>query len=394
MESDPNLSFDDTEVAFSYKSDAELKNANFIFSMVNHPWISAIATGAVKAAFKLNLPIEGIIKRTAFAHFCGGESIEDSRGVIEKLGAYQVGTILDYSVEGEDSEAAFDKTMNEVIRTVNNAAHSNHIPFSVFKPTGIASAALLEKIQKGVALSESEKSATENIRRRFESICSTAYSLNVRLLIDAEDSWYQDAIDAIVDEMMAKYNKEKTIVFNTYQLYRTESLMNLKKAFERAKANNYFVGAKLVRGAYMEKERERASKLGYPSPIHATKQDTDKAFNDALSFCIEHVDRVSVMCGSHNEQSNQWLATLMASKDIAHNDPRVWFAQLYGMSDHISFSLALRGYNVAKYVPYGPVRAVMPYLLRRAEENTSVAGQSSRELLLIRAELKRRKGSR
>ena len=394
MESEPKISFDDTAVAFSYKSDPELKNANFIFSLVNHPWISSVATGFVKRAFQLHLPIEGIIRKTAFAHFCGGETIAESKVVVEKLGGFGVGTILDYAVEGEDTEAAFDKTMHEVIRTINTAKNTPHIPFSVFKPTGVSSATLLEKVQRGAALSQFESQSFDKVRERFDRICGEGYRQKVPVLIDAEDSWYQNPIDALVDEMMAKYNKEKAIVFNTYQLYKTDSLANLHHAFQMALDNNYFLGAKLVRGAYMEKERERAGQLGYPSPIHLNKEATDKAFNDALSFCVDNVDRVSVMCGSHNEYSNAWLTKLMANAGLKNNDPRVWFAQLYGMSDNISFNLARKGYHVAKYVPYGPVRSVMPYLLRRAEENTSVAGQSSRELLLIREELRRRKASR
>jgi proline dehydrogenase len=390
MEVEPEISFDNTAIAFSYKTDRELRKADFIFSTVNHPWISSMATGLVKIALNLRLPIEGIIKKTVFDHFCGGTSIEDSGDVIEKLGSYGVGTILDFSVEGEDSEPAFEQTMNEVLRTIDRAKTSSYIPFSVFKPTGIASAALFEKIQSNQTLSAAEKTAFERVNERFDKICRKAYDNQVPVLIDAEDSWYQDPIDALAEAMMAKYNKERTIVFNTYQLYRTESLSNLHQAYNNARDNNYFFGAKLVRGAYMEKERERAQRLGYPSPIHESKEATDKAFNDALHFCVMHIDRISVMCGSHNEFSNDYLTKLMFKEGLKRNDSRVWFAQLYGMSDNISFNLAREGYRVAKYVPYGPVRAVMPYLFRRAEENTAVAGQSSRELILIKKELKRR----
>jgi proline dehydrogenase len=394
MEVEPSASFDNTAIAFSHKTDQELRKANFIFSTVNHPWISSIATSMVKVALTLHLPIEGLIKKTVFDHFCGGVSIEDSEDVILRLGQYNVGTILDYSVEGEDSEDAFDLTMSEVIRTIERAKTSSHIPFSVFKPTGIASAALLEKMQRNEKLDSTEKNAVTRLRNRFDAICKKAYEADVPVLIDAEDSWIQDAIDRIADEMMALYNKEKAIVFNTYQLYKTEALINLHHAYQSALGNNYFLGAKVVRGAYMEKERERAEKSGYPSPIHATKEATDTAFNNALLFCINNIERISFMCGSHNEFSNAYLAKLMFKKGIKRNDARVWFAQLYGMSDNISFNLAKEGYRVAKYVPYGPVSAVMPYLFRRAEENTSVAGQSSRELILIKKELKRRSLSR
>jgi proline dehydrogenase len=391
MESEPKISFDDTSIAFSYKSTNELRKANFIFSTVNHPWISATATGAVKLALNLRLPIDGLIRTTVFDHFVGGVSIEDSEVVIQKLGAFGVGTILDYSVEGEKSETGFDLTMKELLRTIDKAKTSKHIPFSVFKVTGLASADLLEKIQRAEKLSGEETAAWERVKDRVNQVCRKAYENKVPVLVDAEETWIQEPIDALAEEMMAMYNKEQAIVFNTYQLYRTESLTNVKRAHKKAIDNNYFLGGKIVRGAYMEKERDRAEKSGYPSPIHVNKEATDKAFNEALLFCVTHIDRISVMCGSHNEYSNLYLAKLMQQNGIKKDDPRVWFAQLYGMSDNISFNLARAGYRVAKYVPYGPVRAVMPYLFRRASENTSVAGQSSRELLMIRKELKRRR---
>lgn len=393
MEPEPKISLDDTAIAFSYKSNNELRKANFIFSTVNHRWISAMATGAVKMALNLRLPIEGIIRKTVFDHFVGGVSIEDSEHVIQKLGAYGIGTILDYSVEGEKSETGFNLTLKELLRTIDKAKTSKHIPFSVFKVTGLASVELLEKIQAGTKLSDAEKAAYERVRQRVNEICAKAYENKVPVLVDAEETWIQEPIDALADEMMAKYNKEKAIVFNTYQLYRTASFGNLKEAYKKATENNYYLGAKLVRGAYMEKERDRAERMGYPSPIHTDKKSTDKAFNDGLLFCMTYINRISVMCGSHNEYSNLYLTQLMRDNNIAKDDPRVWFAQLFGMSDNISFNLAKAGYKVAKYVPYGPVRAVMPYLFRRASENTSAAGQSSRELTMIRKELKRRRNS-
>ncbi len=393
MEAEPRISLDDTANAFSYKSNSDLRKANFIFSTVNHPWVSALAQSSVKLALGLHLPIEGIIRKTVFDHFCGGTSIEDCREVTEKLGAFGVGSILDYSVEGEKSEAGFDVTTKETIRTIDNASGSKHIPFSVFKVTGIGSFDLLEKIQKRDPLSAQEAAAFQRIRERVDNICRRAYEKKVPVLIDAEETWIQEPIDMLAEEMMAKYNKEEAIVLNTYQLYRTESLSNLKTAYRKAIDNNYFLGAKIVRGAYMEKERDRAEKLGYPSPIHENKQGTDKAFNEALLFSIQHLDRLVFMCGSHNEYSNLYLTQLMRDNKVVNSDKRIWFGQLFGMSDNISFNLAKAGYNVAKYVPYGPVRAVMPYLFRRAAENTSVAGQSSRELTMIRKELKRRKGN-
>lgn len=391
MESEPRLSFDDTANAFSYKSDKELKKANFIFSTVNHPWISAVAQGGVKLALNLRLPIEGLIRKTVFDHFVGGISIQDSEHVIQKLGQFGVGTILDYSVEGEDSEASFDATTNEILKTIIKAGKSKFMPFTVFKVTGMGSTALLEKIQKGAKLSQNEVEEFQRIRERVEKLCSAAYENKVPILVDAEETWIQDPIDMLADEMMAKYNREEAIVFNTYQLYRTASLSNLKKAHKNAVDNNYFLGAKIVRGAYMEKERARAVEMGYPSPIHENKEASDKAFNEAILFCVDHIDKISFMCGSHNEQSNLYLTKLMTERNIKRSDKRVWFAQLFGMSDNISFNLAKEGYKVAKYVPYGPVRSVMPYLFRRAAENTSVAGQSSRELTMIRKELARRK---
>lgn len=391
MEFEPSVHFDDTEVAFSYKDDRHLRKANLIFTVVNHPWVSATATTLTKIGFALRLPIKGIIKKTVFEHFCGGETITQSEKVIDNLSRFHVGTILDYSVEGENSEAGFDKTVEEILRTFEEAKGNPKVPFCVFKVTGMADAALLEKVQSKAELSEQEKISFEKVRARMDRICARAYEYQVPVLIDAEDSWIQNPIDTIAYEMMQKYNQQKTIVFNTYQMYRSDMLTNLKDAFHRAAMHNYFLGVKMVRGAYMEKERERAEKMGYPSPIHPDKQATDDCFNKGLAFCIDNKQRVSLLCGSHNEYSNQYLTVLMSKHGMKPNDNRVWFAQLLGMSDNISFNLAKAGYNVAKYVPYGPVESVMPYLLRRAAENTSVAGQSSRELTLIRKELKRRK---
>lgn len=392
MEAFPKISFDDTATAFSYKSDNELKKANFIFSLINHPWVSAAAITSVKLSLQLRLPVEGLIRKTVFDHFCGGISIDNCDDEIQTLKKYGVGTILDYSVEGADTEAGFDHAVEETIRTIEKAKQDpTGIPFSVFKVTGLASAALLEKVQNKTPLSVEEQAAFDRVRKRIDTICKKAFESNVRLLIDAEETWIQEPIDTITYEMMAKYNTQRAIVFNTYQMYRTASLKNLRDAHHNATMHNYFIGAKLVRGAYMEKERERAEQMGYESPIHTTKEGTDKAFNDALAFCIDNKQRVTVMCGSHNDYSNYYLTVLMEKHGMKNDDERVWFAQLYGMSDNITFNLAKAGYKVAKYVPYGPVRSVMPYLFRRAEENTSVAGQSSRELTLIQKELKRRK---
>jgi proline dehydrogenase len=393
MESEPKISFEDTSVAFSYKTNRDLRKALFIFSLVNHPWVSSLATGAVKLALKLNLPIKGIIKSTVFDYFCGGESIASSQPITSKLADYKVQTILDYSVEGEQTEEGFEQTTEETIRTIEFARSNTHMPFCVFKATGIASFALLEKIQTKEALTKEEELAFEQVKNRFDRICGLAYQHKIPVLIDAEETWIQDTIDRLALDMMVKYNTEKAIVFNTYQMYRTQSMTNLRNHFHEAVMHNVYFGAKLVRGAYMEKERERAVEHGYESPIQPTKEASDNAFNQALAFCIDNKQRISVMCGSHNEYSNYYLTVLMEKHGMRNNDERVWFAQLFGMGDNISFNLAKAGYRVAKYVPYGPVKKVMPYLFRRAEENTSVAGQSSRELTLIKKELKRRKNN-
>ncbi len=390
----PEISFDDTAVAFDYKSTADLRKANLIFSLVNHPWLSSAATAFAAWALKVGLPIEGLIRRTAFDHFCGGEGIAESERVIRQLERYGVGTILDYAVEGEKSESGFDATQREIIRTIEKAHQSSGIPFCVFKVTGVASTEILEKLNSKIPLSAAETEAFERASRRVDAICAKAHAYGVPVLIDAEETWIQDPIDQLADRMMARYNKKSPIIWNTYQMYRTSSMVNLVSDFQDAVAGEYFLGAKLVRGAYMEKERDRAEAEGYPSPIHVDKDATDCAFNEALHFCLDHVDHIHLMCGSHNEGSSALLVKGMAERDLLPNDKRIWSAQLYGMSDHISFNLAKAGYNVAKYVPYGPVKSVMPYLLRRAEENTSVAGQSSRELTLIRAELRRRRQRR
>jgi proline dehydrogenase len=392
MEVHPRIRFDDTAVAFSYKSDRALRKANLIFTLVNHPWMSAVATYAVKLAFQLRLPVKGLVRITAFEHFCGGETIDQSEKTIQQLARFQVGTILDYSVEGENSEADFDHTCSEILKTFDKAKGNPAIPFCVFKVTGLGDMALLEKVQAREPLSPEEQTAMFRVRQRVKQICEKAYQTEVPVLVDAEDSWIQDTIDAIAYEMMAQFNQQKAIVYNTFQMYRADMLTNLRNAFHVAAMHNYYLGVKMVRGAYMEKERARAAQKGYPDPINPTKEATDDLFNKGLAFCIDNKQRISLVCGSHNEYSNQYLTVLMERHGMQPGDKRVYFSQLLGMSDNISFNLAKAGYQVAKYVPYGPVEAVMPYLLRRAAENTSVAGQSSRELTLIRKELKRRRG--
>jgi proline dehydrogenase len=394
MQVQPSVHFDDTEVAFSYKSDKELKKANFIFSVVNHPTISTIATSLAKAGLALHLPVKGLIKYTVFEHFCGGETIEQSERTIKTLSRFHVGTILDFSAEGAHTEEGFDKTTEEILKTIEKAKGNPDIPFTVFKSTGLVAMDLLTKVQAKEPLSPEEQEAFQHFHDRAEKICAKAHGNNVPVMIDAEDSWIQNPIDDLAYEMMKKYNQQRAIVFNTYQMYRRDMLDNLRNAFHTATMHNYFLGVKMVRGAYMEKEAERAEKMGYANPIHPNKQATDDSFNKGLAFCIDNKQRVSLMCGSHNEYSNQYLTVLMEKHSMKKNDQRVWFAQLLGMSDNISFNLAKVGYNVVKYVPYGPVELVMPYLIRRASENTSVAGQSSRELTMIRKELARRRNGK
>jgi len=391
MAEDIRDSFNNTEVAFAALSNWQLKKANFLFSVVNSSTMASISTSAAKFALSLRLPVEGIIRSTVFEHFCGGQNIEDCQSTVKHLAEFNVKTILDYSVEGEKDEESFERTTNEVISTIENAREQSELPFAVFKVTGIASSNLLTKVQESRPLSEDENLALDRVKGRINRICKAAFDNTVPVFIDAEDSWYQDVIDAMAYDMMKLYNQDRAIVYNTYQMYKKASLQNLKNAHQMAAANRIYLGAKLVRGAYMEIERERAHDRGYEDPIHPNKDVTDEAFNNALRFCINEKQRVYVVCGSHNEYSNYYLTVLMSKHNMANDDPRAYFSQLYGMSDNISFNLASKGYNVAKYVPYGPVRSVMPYLFRRASENTSIAGQTSRELTLIRRELSRRR---
>ncbi|WP_337040608.1 proline dehydrogenase family protein [Emticicia sp. 17c] len=391
-----SLNFDDTSIAFAHQSNSKLRKTYLIFALMNQNWVVKIGTFFIKLAIKLGLPIKLLIKNTIFAQFCGGESIATCQKTIESLAKSKIGTILDYSVEGEDNEKDFEATTNEVLKTIDRAAiQREDIPFSVFKVSGIGSVDLLEKVQEFPnTLSDTEKEAFDRLRNRVDKLCRHAAEQNVRIFLDAEESWIQDVIDDLSYEMMRKYNvKDKTIVYNTFQLYRWESLEHLTTACDIARQEGYKIGAKLVRGAYIEKERRRAAELEYKDPIHAKKADTDTDFNKAIHFSIENLDVLSICLGTHNEESCLLCADLMKDKGVAISDERIWFAQLLGMSDNISFNLANAGYNVAKYVPYGPVEAVMPYLFRRAEENTSIAGQSSREFLLIKKERSRRKSN-
>lgn len=353
-----------------------------------------LATRSAKISLKIGLPVEKLIKRTVFDHFCGGVTISDCQLTVETLSKYDVHSILDYSVEGGESEEGFAETTEEIANTIRNARGKEEIPFCAFKVSGIAPVQLFEKVQNREDLSLEEADTFKRAKSRIEKLCLEAFESKVPVFIDAEDSWYQDVIDSITYEMMEKFNKDLAIVYNTYQMYRVDMLGNLKAAIEAAREKGYYLGAKLVRGAYMEKERERAEEYGYPDPICPDKEATDKSYNDGLEVCVKNIDVVAVANCSHNEYSNYFLTELVQKHKIDPKITSVYFAQLYGMSDNISFNLAKAGYNVVKYLPYGPVKSVMPYLFRRAEENTSVEGQSSRELQLLKKELKRRKNSR
>ncbi|RDV17271.1 proline dehydrogenase [Pontibacter diazotrophicus] len=391
MNPSTKVSFDDTAVAFSSKSDAELYKLYLLFKMMNSNFLVKTGGSLLNTALNLHLPVKFIVKKTVFNHFCGGETIQESERAIQELSQYNIGTILDYSVEGEGDEKSFNATRDELLRTVEKARGHKLIPFSVFKVTGLVDIRLLEKVQARQELTAEERAAFERGRDRMNDICQRCYEANVPVFVDAEESWIQETIDNLTYEMMTLYNKERAIVYNTYQMYRHDRLGVIQRDYANAVKEGYYLGAKLVRGAYMEKERRRAQAAGYPDPINPTKEASDKLFDDALHFCIEHIDRIYFCAGTHNEQSSYLLMELMAAHGIAPDDERVYFSQLYGMSDNLSYNLAKAGYNVAKYVPYGPVEAVMPYLLRRANENTAIAGQSSREFNLIRKEMERRK---
>lgn len=385
------VSFDNTEIAFAGKSNKELKKAHFLFSMLSRKWMVRTGKFFTNLAFSLRLPVSGIIKKTLFEQFVGGESIEESEKTIAYLSKYHIGTILDYSVEGQQEESVFDNTLSELLKTIELAKSDKRIPFCVFKVSGIARHFILEKVSSGADLSVDEYAEWERVKNRVNKLCKRAFESETPILIDAEESWIQQSIDDLALEMMVLYNKDRAIVYNTVQLYRHDRLSYIKNLYSKSCDKNFFIGLKLVRGAYMEKERERALKLNYPDPIQADKSSTDRAFDEALRFCIQHIHKISICAGTHNEQSSLLLTEIMHENEIQNNYSGIWFAQLLGMSDHISFNLSLEKYNVAKYVPYGPVKEVLPYLIRRAEENTSVKGQTGRELSLIRMELKRRK---
>ena len=385
------FSFENTEIAFKSKSNKDLTRAYYLFKLIANNALVYVGSRISNLALGLHLPVSWAVKPTIYAHFVGGESIDECQKNVRILEKFNVKAILDYSVEGKESLEDINLAMEETLKTIHNAAKDANVPFAVFKPTAFTKELVLEKVSAGEELNDEEKEEAENFRNRVGKLCQTAYENDVPILIDAEDSWFQNFIDEVTYANMEKFNKKKAIVFNTYQMYRWDRLEVLEKAYNNAMEKGYYLGAKFVRGAYMEKERARAEEKGYKDPIQPDKDSTDRDYNAALKFCIERIDRISTFNGTHNEYSSRYMTELMAEHNIPKNNIHCWFSQLIGMSDHISFNLADAGYNVAKYVPFGPVRSVLPYLLRRTEENTSIAGQTGRELSLLITERKRRK---
>ena len=386
------INFENTKSAFAHQSDWDLKKAYFLFSIIKSAFLVKIGSFFLKFSFFVKLPIKNIVKKTIFQQFCGGENIKDCNNKINHLSGFGIGTILDYSVEGKENNKDFENTKEEIIQTILFSASNSKCPFSVFKITGLGRSSLIQKASQGAfELNNSEHKELQKITNRIDEICKKAFENKVSLFIDAEDSWYQDFIDSQAELMILKYNKYQTIIYNTIQLYRHDRFNYMKQLIAKCEDNNCYLGLKLVRGAYMEKEREFAFKNGLLDPIHTTKDATDLDFNKAVKYCISKINFVSMCVGTHNELSIQYLTKLMLKMKLSKNDKRIYFAQLLGMSDHISFNLSALGYNVAKYVPYGPIKEVLPYLIRRAEENTSVSGQTSRELSLIKKEIYNRK---
>ena len=399
-----NISFEDTKTAFAYKSNPELKRAQFIFNSMAKPWLVRLGLWLTPLALKLKLPVKGLIRKTIFSQFVGGETLQKTSVVVEKLAKFQVQVILDYGVEGKEGEENFEHAADEFIKVIQYAATQPNIPFMSIKLTGLSrfelfrkvdSLAVYQDIVRGQIplekLTQPEKEEWGRVVERLRRICKAAVSTNVGVLIDAEESWIQHSEDAITTQMMREFNVSRAVIYNTAQLYRHDRLQFIKDSCRFATENNFIFAMKLVRGAYMERERQRAEEMGYPSPINQTKEATDSEFNAAVEFCINPQNRVHVVIGSHNEYSNLYATELMKRYGLPLNDPRIHFSQLYGMSDNITFNLAKAGCRVSKYLPFGPIKDVIPYLMRRAQENSSVSGQTGRELLLIENELKRRR---
>ena len=390
MNKTDRLSFENTEIAFRHSSNSDLKRAYWLFRVINVNFLVKIGPPVTNFMIRIGLPIKGLIKATIFKHFCGGETIEECNNTIKNLHDGGVGTILDYSIEGEDDEQVFNQTRDEIKRTIERAAIDKAVPITVFKVTGVARFGLLEKLDAGEQLSTDEQNEWEKANARVTAICELAHTKGVPVMIDAEESWIQQTIDMLALDMMRNFNRERAVVYNTYQLYRHDKFVSLKNDHAVAAKERFILGAKLVRGAYMEKERKRAEEMGYPSPIQPDKASADKDYDTSLDFCTDHIETIAFVAGTHNEESCRLLAELLDKKGIDHKNPHVYFSQLLGMSDNLSFNLADAKYNVAKYVPYGPIKAVLPYLFRRAQENTAIAGQMSRELSLIVKEIRRR----
>ena len=382
--------FDNTEIAFALKSDSELERAYFLFKMISIEPLVRIGTAATNFALKAHLPVEGLIRSTVFDHFCGGVNEEDCLTVIDRMFEKGVSSVLDYSVEGKETESEFDRAFKMTLKIIDFAKEKKSMPIAVFKPTGFGRLKIYEKVSNGDTLTNSEKEEWTNIVKRYDAVSKAAKTNDVMLLIDSEETWMQKAADDLVTQMMEKYNKDKPIVFNTLPMYRKDRLEFMKEQHKTARKKGYSIGYKLVRGAYLEKENERANEMGYETPMCPNKKATDDNYNGAVAYMIKNIKDMSIFIGSHNEESAYLAMELMEGKGLKNNDNRIWFGQLYGMSDHITYNLADKGYNVAKYIPFGPVKDVMPYLIRRAEENTSVAGQTSRELSLLKKEKKRR----
>jgi len=381
---------DNTKNGFTLKSNFELRKAYFLFKIISNKTLTNLGKLALEVSLKLKLPILFIVKGTVFEQFCSGETLDESFDTVKKLNNKNVKSYLHYSVEGLENEDSYDLSLNEVLSSIEFVAEKPILDFTVFKPTAIASTQILKKVSSNESLNEKEKILFDKSLNRFDKICLLAHKKDVKVLVDAEESWIQDAIDEIVLSMMIKYNKKKAIVFNTSQMYRHDRLNYLKNLHINSLKNNFFIGIKLVRGAYIEKENKRAKRNNYLSPICSSKELTDQNFNDGASFILSNLDKFSLFSGTHNEESIYKIINVMENNNINRNDPSIWFGQLYGMSDNITFNLASEGFNVIKYLPYGPIKEVIPYLIRRADENTSVKGQTSRELDLIRTELKRR----
>lgn len=386
-----NSLFDNTENAFKLKTDSELERAYFLFRMIANEPLVKIGTAVTKFALNVHLPVEGLIRSTVFDHFCGGVNENDCMPVIDKMFEVGVSSVLDYSVEGKEGKDQLDAAMAKVNELTYFAQNKKAMPFSVFKPSGFGRFELWQKVTGKIELSNDETEEWQRLVDRYDKVSKAAYETGVTLLIDAEETWMQGAADLLCDQMMEKYNKEKVVVFNTLQCYCWDRLDYLKAEHTIAKEKGYKLGYKIVRGAYLEKENERADEIGYRTPMCGSKKETDENFNAIMEYILDNLDDISLFVGTHNEESTYLAMKIMEEKNIDRKDPRVWFGQLYGMSDHISFNLASEGYNVAKYVPFGPVKDVMPYLIRRAEENTSVSGQTNRELSLLKKEKERRK---